>query len=228
MSKQFILHQDALSANCYKIKLTAALLDIPLEKRNYSILEGDTQTPEFQANVSFWRRIPVLQVGESSFLPESNASCFYLAEYSQSLSKSQSSASLLPRYNLIPEDPFRKATMLRWMFFEQNNHEICVGTLRFWLHILGEEKLSADRVAQIPGKKLAVRECFDHMQDHLANRTTSGWFVGESITLADICLFAYTHLVDNAGFDLNEWPAIKAWCERLKSVDGFIPFDLND
>ncbi|KEF59592.1 uncharacterized protein A1O9_04438 [Exophiala aquamarina CBS 119918] len=201
---RFTLHRDPLLANCYKIKLTAALLHIPLEKHNHSILSGDTQTPEFQNKVSFWRRIPVLQVDKSSFLPESNAACFNLAGPIS-----------------FQTTPFQKAEMLRWMFFEQNHHEVSVASLRFWLHILGEESLSADRIAHIPAKKVAARQCFDYMEDHLANHSQSGWFVGDSITLADICLFAYTHIAAHAGFDLKEWPAVKACCEKVKSVDAF-------
>lgn len=216
-----ILHEDPLSANCYKIKLTAALLSIPLERRRYSILTGETRTPEFLQNISSFGRIPVLQVDASSFLPESNAACFYLAESSPSLA---STAAPPPRVNLIPADTFLRADMLRWMFFEQNHHEISVATLRYWLHILGEENLTPDRLAQLPTKKIAARQCLDCMEDHLS-KSQSGWFVGDAITLADICLFAYTHLAHHSGFDLQDWPAVKAWCEKVKTVEGFIDFD---
>ena len=101
-----ILHQDPRSGNCYKIVLTAALLGIPLTIRDYDIVRGETRTPDFLAQVNANGRIPVLQIGDR-FLPESNAACWYLA---------QSSA-------LIPADRFKQADVLRWMFFEQYNHE---------------------------------------------------------------------------------------------------------
>ena len=98
------LHEYSQSGNCYKIRLTAALLGLALERREYDILEGETRTPDFLANVNPNGRIPVLQVG-SRFIPESNAACFYLGEGT----------------DLVPEDRFDRADMLRWMFFEQYN-----------------------------------------------------------------------------------------------------------
>ncbi len=115
-----ILHEDPRSGNCYKIKLTAALLGLPLATRQYDILAGETRTPEFLANVNPNGRIPVLEI-DDRFLPESNAACWYLAGDSA----------------LIPRDRFAQAEMLRWMFFEQNSHEPNIATLRFWLHFVG-------------------------------------------------------------------------------------------
>jgi glutathione S-transferase len=97
-----ILHEDHRSGNCYKIRLTAALLGLPLERREYDIMKGETRTPEFLAEVNSNGRIPVLQIGQR-FLPESNAACWYLAESSE----------------LVPDSRFDRADMLRWMFFEQ-------------------------------------------------------------------------------------------------------------
>ena len=116
------LHEDPCSGNCYKIKLTAALLGLPLSTAQYDILKGETRTPEFLGKVNSNGRIPVLQVGEGEearFLPESNAACWYLASGSY----------------LVPSDPFEQANVLRWMFFEQYQHEPNVATLRFWLFL---------------------------------------------------------------------------------------------
>ncbi len=110
------LHEDPRSGNCYKIRLTAALLGLPLERVQYDIMKGETRTPHFLQTVNANGRIPVLQI-DDRFLPESNAACWYLAEGS----------------NLIPADRFDRADMLRWMFFEQYNHEPNIATLRFWL-----------------------------------------------------------------------------------------------
>ena len=128
------LHEDPLSGNCYKIKLTAALLGLPLAIRQYDIRKGETRTPEFLANVNANGRIPVLQIDDADgtrFLPESNAACWYLAEGSA----------------LIPEDRFDRADMLRWMFFEQYNHEPNIATLRFWLAFVGEAHLTEQQRA---------------------------------------------------------------------------------
>jgi glutathione S-transferase len=111
--ENLILHEDPLSGNCYKIRLTAALLGLPLERRFYDIRQGQTRTPEFLATVNANGRIPVLQVG-ARFLPESNAACWFLAEGSA----------------LIPADRWDRADVLRWMFWEQYNHEPNLATLR--------------------------------------------------------------------------------------------------
>ena len=133
-----ILHEYAASGNCYKVRLTAALLGLPIERREYDIMAGETRTAEFLAQVNANGRIPVLQDGDR-FIPESNAACFYLADSSW----------------LIPEDRFERADMLRWMFWEQYNHEPNVATLRFWYGFVGEANLSEAQRAQLPGKRAA-------------------------------------------------------------------------
>ena len=133
-----ILHEDHRSGNCYKIRLTAALLGLPLERREYDIMKGETRTPEFLAEVNSNGRIPVLQIGDR-FLPESNAACWFLAQGS----------------DLVPDDRFAQADVLRWMFFEQYNHEPNVATLRFWLRFVGQDRLSEAQKAQIPARRAA-------------------------------------------------------------------------
>lgn len=199
-----LLHEYADSGNCYKIRLTAALLGLPLERREYDIMKGETRTPEFLATVNANGRIPVLQVGDR-FLPESNAACFFLADGSP----------------LIPEDRFDRADMLRWMFFEQYNHEPNVATLRFWLAFLGEEALTAAQRAAIPAKRAAGEAALAVMDRHLAAR--GGWFVGGRLTLADIALYAYTHVAGDGGFDLAAYPAVSAWIAGVARTPGHIP-----
>ncbi|HEY1607081.1 MAG TPA: glutathione S-transferase family protein [Allosphingosinicella sp.] len=198
-----VLHEYAASGNCYKIRLTAALLGLPLERREYDILNGETRTPDFLSRINANGRIPVLQVGER-FIPESNAACFYLAEGTR----------------LVPEDRFDRADMLRWMFFEQYNHEPNVATLRFWIAFVGEGRLNEVQRVQIPGKRAAGEAALKLMDEHLAGRR---FFVGDGLSLADIALYAYTHVADEGGFDLSARPALSAWLGRVAAEPGFVP-----
>ena len=209
MSARLTLHEDPRSGNCYKIRLTAALLGLPLERRFYDIMAGETRTPEFLARVNGNGRIPVLEIAEPAglrFLPESNAACWYLAEGSA----------------LIPATRFERADMLRWMFFEQYNHEPNVATLRFWLAFVGERNLSDQQRAQIPAKRVAGEAALALMDEHLATRD---WFVGAAPTLADIALYAYTHVAEGGGFRLGDYPAIGRWLARMAARPGYVAMD---
>ncbi|MGV2497834.1 glutathione S-transferase family protein [Pelagerythrobacter aerophilus] len=209
MAEVFTLHEDPRSGNCYKIRLTAALLGLPLALRRYDIMAGETRTPEFLTGVNANGRIPVLQIGTGKtarYLPESNAACWYLAEGSA----------------LIPADRFARADMLRWMFFEQYNHEPNIATLRFWLHFIGEANLSEAQRAQIMPKRIAGQEALGLMDRHLETRD---WFVGDGITLADIVLYAYTHVAEAGGFAIGDFTHISAWLHRVASIEGYQSMD---
>jgi len=197
-----ILHEYSASGNCYKIRLTAAHLGLKLDRREYDIMKGETRSDAFLSGVNANGRIPVLQVGDD-FLPESSAACFYLADGSA----------------LIPADRFDRADMLRWMFWEQYNHEPNVATLRFWLAFVGEANLSDLQRAQLPGKKAAGDAALKLMDDHLAVRP---YFVGSSVTLADVALYAYTHVAEEGGgFDLGDHPNVQAWLARVEATPGY-------
>jgi glutathione S-transferase len=202
MMETLTLHEYSPSGNCYKIRLTAALLGVPLNRRGYDILKGETRTPEFLSAVNANGRIPVLQIGDR-FLPESSAACVWLASGSR----------------LIPTDRFDHADMLRWMFFEQYNHEPNVATLRFWLSMIGEEKLSEAQRAQLPAKRAAGAAALALMEEHLADHA---FFVGAGITLADIALYAYTHVAEEGRFDLAAYPNIVRWLARVAAEPGYI------
>ncbi|MFM5929617.1 MAG: glutathione S-transferase family protein [Novosphingobium sp.] len=196
------LHEDSRSGNCYKIALTAALVGKPIARKAYDITRGETRTPAFLAEVNANGRIPVLQVGDR-FLPESNAACWFLAEGT----------------SLIPDTAWDRADMLRWMFFEQYNHEPNVATLRFWLSIIGADNLAEAQRGQIDARRAAGDAALDLMEDHLATRP---FMVGAQATLADIALFAYTHVAEEGGFDLAGRPAITRWIARITALPGFI------
>ncbi len=200
--EKLTLHEYAASGNCYKIRLTAALLGLPLERREYDILQGETRTPEFLSQVNANGRIPVLQV-DDRFLPESNAACWYLADGSA----------------LIPEDRFARANMLRWMFFEQYNHEPNIATLRFWLTYVGEANLSDAQRSQIATKRAGGEAALKLMDEYLAKQD---WLVGDQASLADIVLYAYTHVADGGGFVLADYPAVGDWLARMTALSGYV------
>jgi glutathione S-transferase len=200
-----ILHEDARSGNCYKIRLTAALLGLPLERKFYDIMLGQTRTPDFLAEINANGRIPVLQVG-NRFLPESNAACWYLAEGSA----------------LIPADAWDRADMLRWLFWEQYNHEPNIATLRFWLHFIGEANLIEVQRVQLPAKRAAGDAALTLMDEHLAGRE---WFVGGAPSLAEIALYPYTHVSEAGGFRLRDYPQICAWLKRVETLPGYVPME---
>lgn len=207
MTELYTLHEDPRSGNCYKIKMVASRLGIPLQIQAYDILKGETRTPEFTANVSKANAIPVLEIRAAAgrrFIPESNAACWYLADGS----------------DLIPEDRFAQAEMLRWMFFEQNTHEPNIATLRFWYQFVGVENLSDGQKAMIPAKVKTAASALALLEDHLEDRD---WMVGDAVTLADVVLFPYTQTADESRFPIAEYPAISRWLERVANVPDITP-----
>lgn len=200
-----ILHEYAQSGNCYKIRLTAALLGLAIERREYDIMKGETRTPDFLADINANGRIPVLQVGDR-FIPESNAACFYLADGTP----------------LVPADRFDRADMLRWMFWEQYNHEPNVATLRFWHGWIGEENWTDVQRTQYPGKRAAGEAALKLMDDHLARHD---FLVGARLTLADVALYAYTHVAEGGGFRLADYPNLRAWLARIVATPNYVVID---
>ena len=205
MTGRLLLHEYAESGNCYKVRLTAALAGVRIDRQEYDIMKGETRTPYFLDNVSANGRIPVLQAGDR-FIPESNAACYFVAEGS----------------HLIPRDPFDHADMLHWMFWEQYNHEPNIATLRFWMKWLGPDNLSDLQRLQMPTKRQAGNAALRLMDDHLKDRE---WFVGGEVSLADVCLFAYTHVAGDAQFDLQRYPQVLEWIERIKGHPHFLSID---
>ena len=203
MSEKLLLHEHAASGNCYKVRLAAAHAGVPLERREYDIMKGETRTPEFLAKVSADGRIPVLQAGQR-LIAESNAICFYVAEGS----------------GLIPAHREDRADMLHWMFWEQYHHEPNIATLRFWMNWVGLDRLTDFQRSQMAMKRKLGNEALQRMDRHLTGRK---WLVGDAMSLADICLFAYTHVADEADFDLALYPNVVEWMERMMTQPGHLP-----
>lgn len=197
-----ILHEYADSGNCYKIRLILAHLGLAYARRQYDILKGETRTPEFLKSVNANGRIPVLEM-DGKFLPESNAALWFLAEGS--------------RY--IPEDRFMRAQVLQWMFFEQYNHEPNIATTRFWVKYVGEKNLNDWQKQSLPLKISAGYAALDLMEAQLA---AHDFLVGNQYTIADITLYAYTHVAGDGGFDLARYPAIAHWMARVAAQPGHV------
>lgn len=198
-----ILHEYAASGNCYKIRLLLAHLGLPYARREYDILKGESRTPDFLATINSNGRTPVLQDGDA-FLPESNAIIWYLAEGTR----------------FLPADKLGRAQVLQWLFFEQYNHEPNIATLRFWLtYGGGMEKLNDWQRATLPLKKAGGEAALGVMEAHLAKHD---WLVGNAYSIADIALYAYTHVADGGGFDLAPYAAINRWLGRVAGQPGHV------
>lgn len=175
---------------------------IALDRREYDILAGETRTAAFLDSVNGNGRIPVLQIGDD-YLPESNAACVYLAHGSA----------------LIPHDRFDHADMLRWMFWEQYNHEPNVATLRFWRRYVGAARMTEAQHGMVPAKDAAAREALALMDRHLGQ---TDWFAAGRFTLADIALYAYTHVAEEGALPLTPYPNVQAWLDRVAALPGHV------
>jgi glutathione S-transferase len=189
------------SGNGYKVRLLLTQLGIPFERIEINILAGETRMPEFLAK-NRNGRIPVLELEDGTFLAESNAIVFYLADGTP----------------LLPADRLERARVLQWMFFEQYSHEPYIAVARAWLHVFGT--MDEERTRQLPQKQKLGYDALAVMEGHLAERD---FFVGRDYSIADIALYAYTHVADEGGFDLARFPALRAWLERVRSQPGHIP-----
>jgi len=194
------LYDYLSSGNGYKVRLLLTQLGLPFERIELDILKGETRTAEFlQKNPN--GRIPVLEIETGRFLAESNAIMFYLAEGTL----------------FFPEDRWERAQVLQWMFFEQYSHEPNIATSRFWL-MHGE--LTEERRFALPQKRMLGYAALDVMEKHLTGRT---FFVGDRYSIADIALYAYTHVAHEGGFDLGAYPQVRTWLERVRAQPKYIP-----
>jgi glutathione S-transferase len=192
------LYNVAYSGNSYKVRLLLAHLGIPCEIIELDILKGESRTPEF-LKINPNGRTPVLD--DNGFtLAESNAILAYLARGT--------------RY--LPDERKAFGLIFQWLFFEQYSHEPYIATSRFWLQ---HKPDSAERTALLASKSVGGSAALKVMEDHLAK---NDFFVG-NYSIADIALFAYTHVAHEGGFPLDDFSKIRAWIERVKAQSGFIP-----
>src|SRR5947208_7704977 len=183
------------SGNRYKGRLLLSQLGHRFTLNEKDIAKGETRTPEFLA-INPNGRIPVLELDDGRHLSESDAILFYLAEGTP----------------FLPEERFARAAVLQWMFFEQYSHEPYIAVARFWTHYLGKA-VDAEKIER-------GYQALDVMERHLGARR---FFVAERYTVADIALYAYTHVASEGGFDLAAYPNVRAWLARVAAEPGHVP-----
>ena len=188
------LYDDPMSGNGYKARLLLALLAKNYDYIPIDILRGESRSDEFlQKNPN--GRIPVLETESGDYLAESNAILYYLAKDT----------------HFWPSDLFLQSQVMQWMFFEQYSHEPNIATPRFWLKckLLGDNAFDKELLEK---KQQSGRDALSVMEKHLSKRS---FFVGEQYTIADIALYAYTHVAGEGGFDLSNYPNVCSWLERV-------------
>jgi len=192
------LYDYAASCNCYKVRLLLAQLGQPYERVPVDIFDGGTLTDEYAA-MNPARTTPVLETDDGRFLPESNATLFYLAEGTP----------------FLPDDPFERAEVVRWLVYEQTDVIPTMGGLRFRL-LVG--RLKPDEPDAMRRKEGAL-EVLRLLDDHLADQE---FFVGGRYTIADIAMYGYTHLAHEAGIEMEPYANVRAWFERVEQQPGYI------
>ena len=187
-----VLHDFLDSGNGYKIRLLLSQLGLPYRYHDIDIMKGESRTPEFLAKNPNGR-IPLLELPDGQFLAESDAILWYLAEGS----------------SFIPESRLARAQVLQWMFFEQYSHEPYVATARF---IMRHFPADSPRRSELPQRLARGREALAIIDAHLSKRA---FFADERYSIADIALYAYTHVAGDGGLDLAPYPAVRAWLARV-------------
>jgi glutathione S-transferase len=196
------LYNSQLSGNCWKVRQILALRGIEYERVEVDVFDRSNR-PQLLGSKNPALRVPTLELDDGEFLAESNAILWYFGDGTP----------------YLPADPLPRARVLQWMFFEQYEFEPTIAVARFWIALLGErEKYAAELEAKWRGGNRALTA----LNSHLDGRE---WLVGNGFTIADISLYAYTHLAEEGDFDLGQYPNIQAWIDRVAAVPGYVPLD---
>jgi glutathione S-transferase len=197
-----LLYNSPVSGNCYKVRLLLAHLGLDYETVELSVVDRSNRT-EVLGELNPGLRVPTLVLDDGRPLGESNAILWYLGDGTQ----------------YVPTDPYERAQVLQWQFFEQYSHEPHIAVARFWLAYSGTpERFEAELPSRMRGGYAAL----DAMERHLDGRA---FIVGDRYSLADISLYAYTHVAHEGGFDLHPYPAIRGWLERVAAQPRHVPID---
>src|ERR1051326_2455370 len=197
------LYSMRRSGNCYKVRLALAQLKIPFHLTEIDILKGESRTPDFLAkNPS--GHVPLLEVTPGRYIAESGAILWYIAGGTP----------------LAPEDRIDRAEALQWMFFEQHSVEPNLGAANFWLTMIkGGRELQSHAIEdwmEEGHRALGVME--RHLSLH-------DYFAADRYTIADIALYAYTHIAHECDFDMSAFPAVRAWLARVAAEPGYVAMD---
>ena len=199
-----LLYNSPVSGNCYKVRLLLAHLGIPYDRRDLEIVDRSNRDAVLGA-LNPDLRIPTLVLDDGRPIAESGAILWYFGEGT----------------SFVPSDRYDRAKVLQWMFFEQYSHEPAIAVVRFLVAYSGE----AERYASVIERKTADGyRALDALEAHLG-REDGSYVVGMQISLADIALYAYTHVAGEGGFDLAGYPAIRGWLDRVAAEPGHVPID---
>ncbi len=193
-----LLYNSQVSGNCYKVRLLLAHLGLGFERREVDVVDRSNRR-ELLGDLNPALRVPTLVLDDGRPLAESNAILVYFGEGTQ----------------YVPDDPYERAQMLQWMFFEQYSHEPYIAVVRFWVAVSD----APPAVAEIESRRRGGYLALDAMERHLRTRS---FLVAERFTLADISLYAYTHVAGEGGFDLAPYPAIRTWLTRVAAMPGHV------
>jgi len=197
-----VLYDNPVSGNCHKVRLLLGLLGIEYERREMSVTDHSDRI-ELLGGLSPTLNLPTVVLDDGRPLAESNAILWYFAEGTP----------------YLPDDRYERGQILQWMFFEQYKHEPGVAVPRFWDSIAPAQ---LTRPAGLEEKRADGWVALKAMERHLRERD---YIVGEHLTIADIVLYAYTHVAHEAGFDLEPLPAVRGWLQRLEAQPGIVPMD---
>jgi glutathione S-transferase len=197
-----LLYNSPVSGNCYKVRLLLAHLGLPYEVRTLDVVDRSNR-PEVLGGLNPALRVPTLVLDDGRPLGESGAILWYLGEGTR----------------FVPDDPYARAQVLQWMFFEQYDHEPAIAVARFWLAYSGRPEEFAER---LPERQAAGHRALAAMERHLEGRLL---LVGERMTLADIALYASPHVAHEGGVDLDSYPSVRAWLGRVAAEPGHVAID---
>jgi glutathione S-transferase len=195
-----LLYNSQVSGNCYKVRLLLAHLGIPYEREELSVVDRSNRE-DVLGGLNPALRVPTLVLDDGRALAESGAILWYFGEGTR----------------FVPEDGYDRAQVLQWMFFEQYDHEPAIAVTRFWLTYSGRAEAFADRLEE---RIAAGHRALAAMEQHLSHHE---YLVGNRMTLADIALYAYTHVAPEGGYELDGYPAIGAWLDRIAAEPGHVP-----